>query len=115
MNRPWYFFVDPLRKHWAKKHQVQQKTTNVKRNGLDREKEAVVSSLAIHYADGNIRVRACESKTLLNFAKKLHELYVKAGPSIPFETLFPEERICGRKKLTNRLKSISSDLQAVLR
>ena len=114
MGRPWYFFVEPLRKHWAKKHQVQQITTNVKRNTLDRE-EAVVSSLAIHYADANIRARAAESKTLYNFGKKLHELYVKAGPSIPFESLFPEERICGRKKLTNRFKSISSDLQTVLR
>lgn len=118
------FFVAPLRAHWSKKHHspnagltVDKNLKSVKMNrtqNTTNEQEAVVSSLAIHYTDANIRIRAVERKTLYNFAKKLHELYVKAGPSTPFASLFPNEKICCRKMLTNRLKSISLNLQALL-
>ena len=117
MSRPQMFFAKPLREHWLKKHVSETGCRTVKkRSSTDtkEETEAVVSSLAVHYADANIRVRAVERKTLYNFGKALWELFVKAGPSTPFAQLFPNEKICGRKKLTNRLNVISSNLKALL-
>ena len=119
MNRPTYFFAEPLRKHWSKKHDVIGTgivTERKKQHNTDtkEEKDAVVSSLAIHIADGNIRVRTVERKTLYNFGKTLWDLFVKVGPSVPFASLFPNERICGRKRVTNRLNVISSNLSALL-
>ena len=121
MNRPHYFFAVPLRKHWSKKHVCDATETGTvsgrkrqHKTDTKEEIEAVVSSLAIHYADANIRVRAVERKTLYNFGKTMWELFMKAGPSTTFASLFPNEKICGRWKLTNRLSVISSNLKALL-
>jgi len=119
--RPTMFFAEPLRKHWSKKHVSDATGTGIvtgrkTQHNTDTKEEinAVVSSLAIHIADANIRVRTVERKTLYNFGKSLWDLFVKAGPSASFASLFPNERICGRKKVTNRLNVISSNLSAVL-
>ena len=114
--RPTMFFAEPLRKHWSKKHVSVVVTGRKTQHNTDTKEEinAVVSSLAIHIADANIRVRTVERKTLYNFGKSLWDLFVKAGPSASFASLFPNERICGRKKVTNRLNVISSNLSAVL-
>ena len=115
------FFAQPLRDHWTNKHRmdvsdvVVGKKSKVTQKNTDKEQEAVLNSLAIFSADVNLQVSACEKKTLYNVAKKLHELFVKAGPSTKFCELFPDERICGRKKLGNRLKSMAHNLQELLR
>ena len=122
MSRPWMFFAQPLRDHWANKHRMDANTGKIqgktkmekKETEKAKAKEAVFNSLAIFSADANMPTSACEKKTLYSFAEKLHELYVKAGPSTKFCELFPDEKICGRKKLGNRLISISSKLQELL-
>lgn len=121
MSRPWMFFAQPLRDHWANKHRMDANTEKAntekakrKKSDTEKGKEAVFNSLAIFSADANMPTSACEKKTLYSFAEKLHELYVKAGPSTKFCELFPDEKICGRKKLGNRLISISSKLQELL-
>ena len=100
MNRPTMFFAQPLRKHWSKKHVSDANGTGIvtgrkRQHSTDTKEEidAVVSSLAIHIADANIRVRAVERKTLYNFGKTMWELFKKAGPSASFASLFPNERI----------------------
>ena len=122
MSRPDMFFAKPLRDHWANKHRMdvsdvevgKKSKAKVTEKNTVKEQEAVLNCLAIFSADTNLQVSACEKKTLYNVAQKLHELFLKAGPSTKFCELFPGERICGRKLLGNRLKSMASNLQDIL-
>lgn len=112
------FFAAPLRKHWQDKHRMTD-DSNVVKKKKDKDKEeyleAVYNSIAIFCADANIPAGALERKTLYNVGKNLHALFMRAGPSTKFNELFPDERLCGRKKLVSRLGSISLKLGELLR
>ena len=115
------FLVEGLRKHWNTKHRMDpdldkcnSKVTKIKvKKNTKPQEEAVVSSLAIHYADSSINASSAEKRTLYNFGKRLHALFL-ADPTKPYEEWFPDMRICGRKKLANRLESIASSLLKLL-